>query len=70
VSGYFEPSIKIVSWSTAASTLNLCDRCHAAYTDARFCEDCLRQADADIGEKRDILFPQAYDAADALSAIA
>ena len=70
MSGYFEPSIKIVSWSTAASTLNLCDRCHASYTSARICDTCLRQADADIGEKRDILFPQAYDAADALSAIA
>lgn len=70
MSGSYESGIKIVSWSTVASTLNLCDRCRAAYTDARFCDDCLRQADADIGEKRDILFPQAYDAPDMLSAIA
>ena len=69
MSGFFEPGIRIVSWS-AASTLNRCGRCQTSYTSARFCEGCLRQADADVGEKRGILFPQAYDAPDALSAIA
>ena len=70
MSGYFDPSIKIVSWSSVAATLDRCDRCHASYTSTRICDRCLRQADADIGEKRNILFPQAYDAPDVLSAIA
>ena len=70
MSGYVEPSMQIVSWSSVAATLYRCDRCHASYTSARICDTCLRQADADIGEKRDILFPQAYDATDVLSAIA
>ena len=70
MSGYFDPSIKIVSWSSVAPTLDRCDRCHTSYTSTRICDGCLRQADADISEKRDILFPQAYDAPDLLSAIA
>jgi hypothetical protein len=70
MSGNFEPSVKVISWSSAAATLGRCGRCRASYTSARICDSCLRQADADIGEKRDILFPQAYDAPDVLSAIA
>ena len=50
--------------------LNLCGRCHQSYTDAHVCDACLREADADIRQKRGILFPQAYDAPDVLSAIA
>ncbi len=65
-----ESDVQITSWRIAASTVNLCNRCQALYASARFCDTCLRQADADPGEKRSILFPYVYDAADALSAIA
>jgi len=65
-----ESGVHLVSWRGAASTISLCDRCNVSYSAARYCDGCLRQADADLGEKRGILFPQAYDAADSLSAIA
>jgi hypothetical protein len=70
MSASFESGVNIVSWRVAASMLNLCGRCHQSYTDAHVCDACLREADADIRQKRGILFPQAYDAPDVLSAIA
>jgi hypothetical protein len=70
MSGFCDPSVHVVSWRYAASSLNLCDRCGDSYTTARFCDGCLRSADADLSEKRRILFPQAYDASDLLSTFA
>ena len=67
---YREPGISIISWRIAASTVHLCDRCNVAYGEARFCDDCLHEANADLGAKRDILFPHAHGAADLLSALA
>ena len=40
------------------------------YTPGRFCEGCLHQADANLGEKRGILFPMAHDPSDSLSSLA
>ncbi len=60
----------IVPWRTVASTVNLCDRCRAFYANARFCDECLRDANADPTKKRGILFPPAHDATDAPFAIA
>jgi hypothetical protein len=65
-----ESGVLITSWRIAASTVHLCDRCQACYAGARFCDACLREANANPGEKRGILFPYAYDAVDTLSAIA
>lgn len=70
MSGMDNSGVHIVSWRTAASTVYLCVRCQTFYADARFCDDCLREVDADPAEKRGILFPRAYDSVDALSAIA
>jgi hypothetical protein len=67
MSGYQEPGINIVSWRIAASTIHLCERCRESYGTARYCEDCLRLANANPGEKRDILFPETQDRADMLS---
>ncbi len=67
---YQDPGISIVSWRIAASTVHLCDRCRASYGESRFCDDCLQRANADVGEKRSILFPQAHGGADLLSAVA
>ena len=65
-----ESDVQITSWRIAASTVHLCDRCQAFYASARLCDTCLHEANANPGEKRGILLPYAYDAADALSAIA
>jgi hypothetical protein len=70
MSAFPEPGLNVVPWRIAAAGVNLCDRCRTSYGAARFCDGCLRQADADLAEKRGILFPQAYDAPDVLSAIA
>jgi hypothetical protein len=70
MSGFCDPNVRVVSWRYAAASLNLCDRCSESYTTARFCDGCLRHADADLNEKRGILFPQAYDASDLLSTVA
>lgn len=70
MSGFCDPSVHVVSWRMAASSLSLCDRCGESYTPARFCDGCLRHADADLNEKRGILFPQGYGASDLLSTVA
>ena len=70
MSGIGDCGLHSVSWRAAASTVNVCDRCHALYASERFCDDCLREVNADPAEKRGVLFPKAYDAADVLSAIA
>lgn len=70
MSGEHESGIHLVSWRGATSTISLCDRCNVSYSEARYCDGCLRQADADLSEKRDILFPRVYDAADSLSTLA
>ena len=70
MSGYCDPSVHIVSWRYAAASLNLCDRCSESYSTARYCDSCLRHADADLNEKRGILFPHGYDASDVLSSVA
>lgn len=70
MSGFHESGICLVSWRGATSTVSLCDRCRAVYTPGRFCEGCLHQADANLGEKRGILFPMAYDPSDSLSSLA
>ncbi len=70
MSAFHESGICLVSWRGAASTVRLCDRCKAAYAPVRFCDGCLRQANADVSEKRGILFPKAYDPSDSLSSLA
>jgi hypothetical protein len=67
MSGYQEPGINIVSWRIAASTIHLCERCRESYSAGRYCDGCLRLANANPGEKRGILFPETQDRADMLS---
>jgi predicted amidophosphoribosyltransferase len=70
MSGYQEPGVCLVSWRSAASTVHLCGRCRRSYSEARFCDGCLRQVNADPCEKRGILFPAAHDGSDAVSTVA
>lgn len=67
---YHDPGNSIVSWRIAASTVHLCDRCRTAYGASRLCNPCLQEANADLREKRGILFPDAHSSADLLSAVA
>ena len=48
----------LTPWAHSVSTVALCGRCRVAYTDAAFCSPCLRAVDADLSEKRAILFPR------------
>ncbi len=48
----------LTPWAHSVSTLSLCARCRNSYTAAAFCVPCLREADADLSEKRALLFPR------------
>lgn len=48
----------LTPWAHSVSTLALCGRCRVAYTGSAYCSPCLREVDADLAEKRAILFPR------------
>jgi hypothetical protein len=69
VGEYHDPGNCIVSWRIAASTVHLCGRCGVSYSASPLCDGCLRLANADMAEKRSILFPRADGRADQLSTV-
>ena len=58
MTGEGSTDMMLTPWAHSVSTLSLCVRCRVAYTPAAFCAPCLQEADADVSEKRALLFPR------------